>query len=129
MAGRVDVYFAPITPAMALIREGKLLALAVSSAKRSAALPNVPTTIEAGYPNSDFDFWVGMFVPKRTPRDIVNWVHQETVKGLENPAVREKLAALGVEAMIMKPEDFDARVAKETRIAVELARAAHIPMQ
>jgi tripartite-type tricarboxylate transporter receptor subunit TctC len=129
MAGRVDVYFAPITPAMALIREGKLLALAVSSAKRSAALPNVPTTIEAGYPNSDFDFWVGMFVPKHTPRDIVNRIHQETVKGLENPAVREKLANLGVEAMIMKPEDFDARVAKETRIAVELARAAHIPMQ
>src|SRR3954454_9482409 len=129
MAGRVDVYFAPITPAMALIREGKLLALAVSSAKRSAALPNVPTTIEAGYPNSDFDFWVGMFVPKHTPRNIVNRIHQETVKGLENPAVREKLANLGVEAMIMKPEDFDARIAKETRIAVELARAAHIPMQ
>jgi tripartite-type tricarboxylate transporter receptor subunit TctC len=129
MAGRVDVYFTPITPAMALIREGKLLALAVSSAKRSAALPNVPTTIEAGYPDSDFDFWVGMFVPKRTPRDIVNRIHQETVKGLENPAVHEKLANLGVEAMIMKPEDFDARVAKETRIAVELARAAHIPMQ
>jgi len=129
MAGRVDVYFAPITPAMSLIREGKLLPLAVSSAKRSAALPNVPTTIEAGYPDSDFDFWVGMFVPKRTARDIVDRIHHETVNGLANPAVREKLANLGVKAMIMKPEDFDARVAKETRIAVELARAAHIPMQ
>jgi tripartite-type tricarboxylate transporter receptor subunit TctC len=129
MAGRVDVYFAPITPAMALIREEKLLALAVSSGKRSAALPNVPTTIEAGYPNSDFDFWVGMFVPKHTPRNIVSLIHQETVKGLENRAVHEKLASLGVEAMIMNPEDFDARIQKETRIAVELARAARIPMQ
>jgi len=129
MAGRVDVYFSPITPAMALIREGKLVALAVSSAKRSAALTNVPTTIEAGYANSDFDFWVGMFAPKRTPRNVVNRIHQETVKGLEDRAVYEKLANLGVEPMIMKPEDFDARVAKETRIAVELARAANIPMQ
>jgi tripartite-type tricarboxylate transporter receptor subunit TctC len=129
MVGRVDVYFSPITPAMALIREGKLLALAVSSAKRSAALPNVPTTIEAGYANSDFDFWVGMFVPKRTPRNIVSRIHQETVKGLEDQAVREKLTNLGVETMIMKPEDFDTRVAKETHIAVELARAAKIPMQ
>jgi tripartite-type tricarboxylate transporter receptor subunit TctC len=129
MAGRVDVYFSPITPAMSLIREGKLLALAVSSARRSAALPNVPTTIEAGYRDSDFDFWVGMFVPKRTPRNIVNRIHEETVKGLEDRVVHEKLANLGVESMIMKPEDFDARVAKETRIAVELARAANIPMQ
>ena len=129
MAGRVDVYFSPITPAMALIREGKLVALAVSSAKRSAALTNVPTTIESGYANSDFDFWVGMFAPKRTPRNVVNRIHQETVKGLEDRAVYEKLANLGVEPMIMKPEDFDARVAKETRIAVELARAANIPMQ
>jgi tripartite-type tricarboxylate transporter receptor subunit TctC len=129
LAGRVDVYFSPITPALSFIREGKLLALAVSSSKRSAALPNVPTTIEAGFPDSDFDFWVGMFVPKRTPRDIVNRLHQETVKGLETPSVREKLANLGVELMIMMPAAFDARVAKETRIAVDLAKAAGITPQ
>ena len=129
MAGRVDVYFAPITPALPLIREGKLLALAVSSSKRAAALPNVPTTIEAGYPNSDFDFWIGMFVPRQTPRDMVNRLHQETVKGLENPSVSEKLVSLGVEPMIMKPSDFDAQVAKEAGIALELAKAAGITPQ
>jgi tripartite-type tricarboxylate transporter receptor subunit TctC len=129
MAGRVDVYFSPITPALALIRDGKLLALAVSSAKRSIALPDVPTTIEAGYPDSDSDFWIGMFLPKLTPQDIVDRLHQETVKGLRNPSVSEKLVGLGVEPMIMTPADFDARVAKETRTSVELARAAGIAVQ
>src|SRR6266702_6683623 len=71
MTGRIDIYFCPITPALPLIRDGKVLALAVSSAKRASALPDVPTTIEAGVPESDLDFWVGAFVPKQTPRDVV----------------------------------------------------------
>jgi tripartite-type tricarboxylate transporter receptor subunit TctC len=129
LAGRVDVYFVPLPPAVSFINEGKLLPLAVSSRKRAAALPTVRTTTESGYPNSDFDFWIGMFVPKHTPRPIVGQVHREIVKGLETTAVTAKLANLGVETMIMTPEDFDARVANETRIAVELARAAQIPMQ
>jgi len=130
MAGRVDVYFVPLTPAKALLAEGKLLALAVSSGKRAVALPNVPTTLESGYADSDFDFWIGMLVPKQTPRATITRIHQETVKGLEAAPVKSKLAGnLGVESMIMTPEDFDARIAKETRIAVELARAAKIPMQ
>ena len=129
MAGRVDVYFAPITPALPLIRDGKLLALAVSSSKRSVALPDVPTTIEAGYPDSDFDFWIGAFAPKATPCDVIDRLHQETAKGLQNPLVSEKLVSLGVEQMIMKPADFDARVAKETGIAVGLAKAAGIAVQ
>ena len=129
MAGRVDVYFAPITPALPLIRDGKLLALAVSSSKRAVALPDVPTTIEAGYPDSDFDFWIGAFAPKATPRDVIDRLHQETAKGLQNPSVSEKLVSLGVEQMIMKPADFDARVANETGIAVGLAKAAGIAVQ
>ena len=71
LGGRLDMYFCPITPAMPFIRDGKLLALAVSSAKRATALPNVPTTVEAGFPDSDFDFWIGLTVPKKTPRDVV----------------------------------------------------------
>jgi tripartite-type tricarboxylate transporter receptor subunit TctC len=59
LTGRVDFYFCPIVPAMPFIRDGKLLALAVSSSKRASALPDVPTTVEAGFPNSDFDFWIG----------------------------------------------------------------------
>jgi tripartite-type tricarboxylate transporter receptor subunit TctC len=129
LGGRVDFYFCPILPAIPLIREGKLLALAVSSAKRASALPNVPTTLESGFANSDFDFWVGAFVPKQTPRDVVGKMHQEIVKALESPAVKEKLVKLGVEPMIMKSEDFDARVAREADIAIKLAKAAHISLQ
>jgi tripartite-type tricarboxylate transporter receptor subunit TctC len=91
ITGRVDFYFCPISVAMPFITEAKVLALAVSGAKRAAALPDVPTTLEAGFPNSDFDFWVGAFVPKATPRNIVAKLHRETVKGIENPLVKEKL--------------------------------------
>jgi tripartite-type tricarboxylate transporter receptor subunit TctC len=126
LGGRVDVYFSPITPALSFIKEGKLLALAVSSSQRASALPDVPTTTEAGFPDSDFDFWIGMVVPRKTPREVVARIHQETVKGLQDPSVKEKLAKLGVEDMIMTPEDFDARIAKEAPIAVTLAKAAGI---
>jgi tripartite-type tricarboxylate transporter receptor subunit TctC len=129
MTGRVDVYFCPITPAMPFIRDGKLLALAVSSSQRASALPNVATTLESGYPDSDFDFWIGMTVPKKTPRDIVARMHQETVKGLDDASVKDKLAKLGVDPMIMTPEAFDARIAKEARIAVDLAKAAGISVK
>jgi len=126
MTGRVDVYFCPITPAMPLIRDGKLKALAVSSFKRASALPEVPTTVEAGYPNSDFDFWIGTFVPKQTPRDLVGKIYQEIAKVRDDAGMKEKLAKLGVESMAMTPEDFDAQVAKEAPIAVELAKAVGI---
>ena len=129
MTGRVDMYFCPITPALPLINDGKVLALAVSSSKRAAALPNVPTTIEAGVPDSDFDFWIGAFMPKKTPRDIVNKMHAEIVKSFQHPSTKERLTKLGVEPMIMAPDAFDARVAKEVMIAKQLAKAANIQPQ
>jgi tripartite-type tricarboxylate transporter receptor subunit TctC len=129
ITGRVDVYFSPITPAMPFIQDGKLLALAVSSTKRASALPDVPTTVEAGFPDTDFDFWIGLAVPKKTPRDLVAKIHQETVKGLEDASVKEKLAKLGVEPMIMTPDAFDARIAKEAAIAATLAKAAGIAVK
>ena len=129
MTGRIDIYFAPITPALPLIRDGKLLALTVASSKRASALPDVPTSIEAGVPDSDFDFWVGAFVPKKTPRDVVTKMHAEIVKAIKSSAVQEKLGKLGVEELIMTPEDFDARVAKEATIAKKLAKDAKIEPQ
>ena len=129
LAGRVDVYFCPITPALPFIRDGKLLALAVSSSKRASALPDVPTTIEAGFPDSDFDFWIGMLVPKKTPRDVVVRMHQETVKGLDDAGVKEKLGKLGVEPMIMTPDAFDQRIAKEAPLALALAKAVGIAVK
>ena len=67
MTGRVDFYYAPVSAALGFIRDGKLTALTVSSAQRSLALPDVPTSLEAGYPNSDFNFWIGVFAPAGTP--------------------------------------------------------------
>jgi tripartite-type tricarboxylate transporter receptor subunit TctC len=129
MTGRVDVYFCPITPAMPFIRDGKLLALAVSSTSRATALPDVPTTVEAGYPNSEFDFWIGTFVPKQTPRDVVARIHQAMVKSLQDPGVKDKLAKLGVEPLIMTPDAFDQRIAKEAPLAHTLAKAAGIAVK
>jgi tripartite-type tricarboxylate transporter receptor subunit TctC len=126
MTGRIDMYFAPITPALPLIRDGKVLALAVSSSKRASALPDVPTTIEAGVPDSDMDFWVGAFVPKQTPRDVVAKMQSEIVKAINNPATKAKLTTLGVEQMLMTPDAFDTRIAKEADLAVKLAKAANI---
>jgi tripartite-type tricarboxylate transporter receptor subunit TctC len=128
MTGRVDIYFCPITPALPLIRDGKLLAVAVSSSKRATALPDVPTTLES-VPESDLDFWVGAFVPKKTPRDVVAKMHDEIVKALNNPATQDKLTTLGAQPMIMEPDAFDARIAKEAAIAVKLAKAANIQPQ
>jgi tripartite-type tricarboxylate transporter receptor subunit TctC len=123
LAGRVDVYFSPLPPAGQFIQNGQLIPLAVSSAKRVAVLPNVPTTLESGFPNSDFDFWNGMFVPKKTPRNIVARIHEVVVKGMSTETTKARLAKLGVEPMLMSPEAFDERVARETKIAAELAKA------
>jgi tripartite-type tricarboxylate transporter receptor subunit TctC len=129
LAGRVDVYFSPLPPAFSFIREGKLIALAVSSAKRATALPDVSTTLESGFPESDFDFWVGMAVPKRTPRDVVARIHEETVSALRDSAVQEKLAKLGAEPMIETPDEFDRRIAREVPIALALAKAVGIAVK
>jgi tripartite-type tricarboxylate transporter receptor subunit TctC len=124
MAGRVDFYFVPLPPARGLIANKKVDALAVSSAQRAKALPEVPTTIEDGYPNSEYNFWIGMFVPVKTPPAVVARLHEETIKALKNPAVIERLDKTGAEPMPMTPAQFDAFVKKEFDINAELVKAA-----
>ena len=97
VTGRVDFMCIGVSSGLAFIREGKLLPLAVSTPKRSPALPNVMTTLEAGFPNSDYIFWMGMLVPAKTPRDIVTRLHQETQKALRHPNVVEKFAPQGID--------------------------------
>lgn len=126
LTGRVDYYFCPVTPVLSLIKEGKLLALAAGSSKRSSALPDVSTTIEAGFPNSDYNFWTGMFVPAKTPRNVVNRLHQETVKALQANEVRERLAKLGTEPMPLTPEEFDKLIREELVANAALVKAAGI---
>ena len=122
VAGRMDFYFCPIGTALPFIQEGRLLGLAVSTPKRAVALPNVPTTIEAGYPNSDYTFWFALFAPAKTPRPIVERLHQEAMKALESPSVKSRLAQNGVEPLVMSPADLDKLVATEIKDNIELIK-------
>jgi tripartite-type tricarboxylate transporter receptor subunit TctC len=126
ITGRVDYYFCPVNAILPLLKDGKLVALAVGSTKRSLALPDLPTTLEAGVPNSDYNFWVGMFAPAKTPRDVVNRLYRETTKALHSPEVREKLARLGAEPMEYAPDAFNAYLRKEIAANAALVKAAGI---
>lgn len=129
MAGRVDYYFSPIAPVLSHIKDGKLIALAVGSPKRSNALPDIPTTTEAGVPNSEFNFWIGMMVPAKTPRDIVNKLHAEVQKALASDEVKERFAKLGAEAFVLPPERFDRYLKEEIDVNAKLVKAAGITPQ
>ncbi len=123
IAGRVDFFFGPVGLVLQHIREGQLVALAVNGAKRSAALPEVPTTMEAGFADAEYPIWFGLLLPVNTPRDIVDILHRETVKALQAPKVLAKLATLGVDPLVMTPE-FDSLVRKEITVNAALVKAA-----
>lgn len=124
MAGRVDFTCMGLGSALSFIRDGKLVPIAVSTPKRSPALPNVPTSIEAGLPNSDYIFWMGMFAPAKTPRAIIDRLHAETQKVLALPAVQERFKPQGIEPMPLSPAEFDALVKREVEANKALAKAA-----
>ncbi len=123
VAGRVDFMCPGISSALGFIRSGQLVALAVSTPKRSRALPDVPTTIEQGYPDSDYNFWTGMLVPAKTPRPIVDLLYREATKALSHPSVVAKYGTQGVEPMPMSPAEFDALIVKEIEINKALVKA------
>jgi tripartite-type tricarboxylate transporter receptor subunit TctC len=129
ITGRVDAYYAPLSAALEFIRTGKLVALSVSSLQRSSALPDIPTSIEAGYPNSDLNFWIGIFAPAGTPRDIVARLSREISVALADPAVREKLASQGVDPMTMGADEFQRFVNAESVSMAELAKALNLKPQ
>jgi tripartite-type tricarboxylate transporter receptor subunit TctC len=126
MSGRVDFYFVPLPPARGLIAGKKVDALAVSSATRAKALPDVPTTVEAGYPDSEYNFWMGLFAPAKTPPAILARLHDETIKALKNPAVIARLGKAGGEPMPMTAAEFHAFVMKEIEINATLVKAAGV---
>ena len=129
IAGRIDFYLVAIGAALPYIRDGKLAALAVNGARRSAALPEVPTTAEAGFHNAEYPTWFGLFLPARTPREIVDKLHRETLKALQEPKVRDKLAALGFDPMVMTPNEFDAFVQNEIAVNAALVKAIGLKPQ
>ena len=127
--GRIDFFFAPLTSALPLIQDGRLLALAVGTPQRSPVLPNVPTTVEAGFPKSEYVFWVAMLAPAATPKAIVDRLNAEALKALASPEVKDRLAKLGAEPMPMAPAAFDAFIRSETARMADVVKAAGVKAQ
>ena len=124
MAGRVDFFFGPVGLVLPQVRNGKLVAVAVNGTQRSAALPVVPTTREAGFTDAEYPIWFGVFLPAQAPREIVARLHDETLEALRATTVREKLAGLGVDPMVMTSAEFDSFVAKEVAVDAALVATA-----
>jgi tripartite-type tricarboxylate transporter receptor subunit TctC len=126
IGGRVDFYFCPLATALPLIHAGQVRGLLVSTPKRVADLPDVPTPIEAGLKDADSAIWFGVFMPAKTPRDIVEKFHAAGVKVLNEPAMQDRLNRLGVDPLPMTPQQMDDLVARETAANLEVIKAAGI---
>jgi tripartite-type tricarboxylate transporter receptor subunit TctC len=126
MAGHVESIFSLISTQTPHVRAGKLHALAVSSAKRSAALPQVPTIAESGYPGFEASGWLGLAFPAKTPRAIVDRVYKETVAVLNMREVQAQLEDLGLDAEALDPGAFHARIKADYARWGKLVREAGI---
>ena len=129
MNGRTDIYFCPVIAALPLIRDGRVVALANGSPKRSSVLPDLATTEEQGFKDSGYNFWVGLFAPAGTPPAVITKLNAEVKKALDSPEVKERLAALGTDASPTTPAQLDAIVAREVKENAELAKKADIKLQ
>ena len=124
IGGRIQFAWVPIVSSMGLLRDGKLLPLAVSTPKRVAALPDVPTIAEAGFPGGEFIFWLGLLAPAHVPRDIIAKLNGEVTQSLQSADVKQRLEKLGAEPMSMTPEQFDRFIADEYAVLGDLMRKA-----
>ena len=129
IGGSNDWFFAPLASALPLVKDGKLQALAVSTPARSPALPQVPTTVEVGVAGSDYTFWVGMIVASNTPAPVVKRLHEEALKAMANPEVKERMSKLGADPFPMSVEAFNAFIKTEVDAAARIAKAANLKGQ
>jgi tripartite-type tricarboxylate transporter receptor subunit TctC len=113
MAGRIQYAFVPAVSSMGLVREGKVKPLAVSTSQRIAALPEVPTLGEAGFPEGESTFWLALLAPVKTPSAIVGQINAEVRRSLQSAELKERLAKLGTEPMSMTPAESDAFIRRE----------------
>jgi len=129
LSGHTPIAFAVLTPAVPLVKEGKLRALAVTTPYRSPALPEVPTLAEAGVPGEEADTMQGILVPAGTPRPIVDRLNREIRRAMAQPDVQEKLAALGYEPVTTTPDEFTARIAADIPKWAKVIRDADIKFE
>jgi tripartite-type tricarboxylate transporter receptor subunit TctC len=126
VADRLDFYFSPLSSALPLIQGNEARGLAVSSLNRVSSLPDLPTTLEAGYPDSEYIFWVGVFAPGGTPQPIIDRLYKEISKALEDPSVKAAMARQGADPMPLDPKAFDAYIRTEIASIAKVVKAAGI---
>jgi tripartite-type tricarboxylate transporter receptor subunit TctC len=127
--GRVDFMSIGITSGLPFINSGRLMPLAVNTTKRSPRLPDVPTTVELGYPDSDYTFWNGLLAPAKTPRPIIERLHAEVQKALKSPAMVEKLKNQGLEPLPLSPAEFDKMIAADIERHIEIVKRAGLKFE
>ena len=124
IADRLDFFTAPVLNAVPFVKDGKITAAAVGSAKRASSMPDIPTTSEAGVPNAGYEFWVGALVPVKTPRAIVDRINKEVLAALADKDVAGKIANLGGEPMPMTPAQFDKFLRDQIAVNIEVVKAS-----
>ena len=124
ISGRCQFSWSPLLSSLGAVKSGKLIALAVSSATRSSALPEVPTIAEAGVPGAEFTFWVGLLAPAGTPREVIARLNAEVQKAAQSPELKQRLANLGAESMPMTPGEFEALLRRDYEALGQVMRAA-----
>jgi tripartite-type tricarboxylate transporter receptor subunit TctC len=129
MNGVTDICFCPIVAALPMIKQGRVVALANGSPRRSSVLPELGTTEEQGFADSGYTFWVGLFTPAGTPRSVIDRLNAEAKRALELPEVRERLLALGTDPSPTTSQELERRVREEIRENIELAKKADIRLQ
>jgi tripartite-type tricarboxylate transporter receptor subunit TctC len=126
IAGRTDFMFDTIASCLPHIKAGRIKPIAVATAARSSALPDVPTLSESSLPGFDIATWFGLMVPAGTPKPIIDKLHNETVKILNDPEMKARLLAMGAEPVGNTPEEMTAQIKSEVIKFSELAQKAHI---
>ncbi len=123
MSGQVPVMVATVSLALPHVRAGRVRALAASSARRIAAMPELPTIAESGVPGYDFSTWYGLLAPAGTPRTIITRLNDETGKILDEPETRERFAGDGIEPMKSSPAEFAAFLARDVERWAKVVKA------
>ena len=126
LAGRVDLSFANVANALALVREGKLRAFAVTSVRRSASAPDLPTMAESGYPGFEAVPWFGLMAPAGTPPAIVEKLHRDSVRALSAPETRKKFTDFGLDVVAGTPAELAATIQREIPHWAKLIKQAGI---